>query len=89
MIHVHLPQALAELAGSSEVVIEASCVLEAVRALKKFHPALPDRILSERLEPRPHVLIFVNEAEVRLLDGAKTVLLGGETLRIVPAVSGG
>lgn len=89
MIRVHLPQALAELAGSNTVELEAASVLEAVRALKKFHPALPDRILSERLEPRPHVLIFVNEEEVRLLDGARTALRGGETLRIVPAVSGG
>lgn len=89
MIQIHLPAVLAQLAGASEVSVSAATVLEAVRALSKFNPALPDKIISERLEPRPHVLIFVDDEEIRLLQGAKTPLRGGEILRIVPAVSGG
>lgn len=89
MATIHLPAPLAEFAGQSEVEISAATVMDAIRALDGIRPGLSDRICTEQNEPRKHVLIYVDDTEVRLLNGTKTELKGGETIYIVPAVSGG
>ena len=89
MATIRLPAALAELAGQREMEVCAATVLDAIRALDGLRPGLSDRICTEQNEPRKHVLIYVDDTEVRLLNGTKTVLKGGEIIYIVPSVSGG
>ena len=89
MATIKLPAALAELAGQSEVNVTATTVLEAIQALDTLRPGLADRICTEQHEPRKHVLIYVDETDVRLLGGMRAALSGGETIYIVPSVSGG
>ena len=89
MATIRLPAALAELAGRRELNVSAETVLDAIKALDTLRPGLSDRICTEQNEPRKHVLIYVDDTEVRLLNGMKTLLNGNETIYIVPSVTGG
>lgn len=89
MTTIILPPALADLIGRREVATSAATVLEAVKGLDALRPGMYDRVCTEQHEPRKHVLIFLDETDVRLLDGMKTALKGGEKIFIIPAFSGG
>ncbi len=84
-----LPAPLAELAGRREIHVAATTVLQAIRALDTIRPGLSDRICTEQNHPRKHVLIYVNDTEVRQLDGTGTALIQTDTIYIVPSVTGG
>ena len=86
---IHLPGALAELAGRREIDTDAATVLEALKALDLIRPGLFDRICTEQNEPRKHVLIYVDDSDLRLLNGMKTELKGGEKIYVVPSLTGG
>lgn len=90
MVKVLLPRSLrAYWGGDAEVAVDAETVAAAVRALGAKHPGLAARILDERGRPRTHVHLFVNQEAVhqRDLDGVR--LREGDTLHVLPAVSGG
>ncbi len=89
MVKIILPNPLAEFAGRREIESDAATVLDAIKGLDAVRPGLSDRICTEQNEPRKHVLIFVDDTEIRFLNGMKTELKGGENVYIAPAVSGG
>jgi molybdopterin converting factor small subunit len=46
-------------------------------------------VLTEQGELRRHVNVFVGEESIRFMNGLATTLDDGDTITIVPAVSGG
>jgi sulfur-carrier protein len=91
-ISVVLPQALTPYSrGSGTVVVSESCttVADALAAVAAKWPAVTDRVLTEQGELRRHVNVFVGDESIRFLDGLATVVEDGDTIMIVPAVSGG
>ena len=71
--------------------IEAgSLTVESVfRSLKEKYPSLYHKVFMETGGIRPHLLIFVNDVNIRDRQGIKTPLVGCEKIYILPAVSGG
>ncbi len=91
-ISVVLPRALTPYSrGSGTVRIDERCptVAAALAVVSTRWPAVTDRVLTEQGELRRHVNVFVGEESVRFLDGLATRLADGDTITIVPAVSGG
>ena len=91
-ISIVLPGALVRYArGIGAVSVEASCttVAGALAELATQWPAVTDRVLTEQGELRRHVNVFVGEESIRFLNGLETRVADGETITIVPAVSGG
>ena len=91
-ISVVLPQALTPYSrGSGTVVVDESCatVADALAVVASQWPAVTDRVLTEQGELRRHVNVFVGEESIRFLDGLSTAVADGDTIMIVPAVSGG
>lgn len=91
-ISVVLPHALTPYArGSDTLHVAERCdtVADALAAVSTRWPAITDRILTEQGEIRRHVNVFVGEESVRFLNGLATRLAEGDTVTIVPAVSGG
>ena len=80
---------LAQFAGRPEFKVSGATVSEALDDLDRACPGLSDKIRNEKDEPRQHVLIYVNDDEVRDLQGLKTSLKPGSTIFVVAAVSGG
>ena len=89
-IRVQIPAPLRPLTGGADLVeIEAQDVAGLVEALEARHKGLRDRLYDGSGELRSYVRLFVNEEDVRFLDGKKTALKAGDTVAIVPAIAGG
>lgn len=89
-VRVHIPTPLRRMTGNQpEVEIEAGTVAELVENLEKAHPGIREKLLDESGEIRRYVNIYVNEEDIRFLDGAQTALKDRDVVSIVPAIAGG
>jgi molybdopterin converting factor small subunit len=87
-----IPGPLTSLTGGrSHVNVETSggTLQDALEALFAAHPAIRDRVLTERWEIREHVNVFVGKSEARMTGGLTTTLADGMEISIIPAISGG
>ena len=89
-VTVRVPTTLRALtAGASEVAVDGATLGEVLESLESSHPGFIDRILDEAGGLRRFVNVFVNDDDVRFLDGLSTSVDDGATVSIVPAVAGG
>ncbi len=89
-VHVEIPSQLRPLAGGqARVTLEARTVASLIEALEASHPGLKERLLEPSGELRRFVRLFVNEEDIRFLQGRETPLAPGDTVAIVPAIAGG
>jgi len=89
-VTVIIPAALSQYAGNtSNVVVEATTVNEALLKLDEQIPGLSSFILDESGSVRRYVNIFVNDSDIRSGAGPMTKLKDGDRIHIVPAVAGG
>ena len=91
-VHFWIPGPLKSMTGGrSHVDLETSggTLKDALDALFAAHPALRDRVLTERGEVREHVNVFVGKNEARSTGGLTTALADGMEISIIPAISGG
>ena len=87
---VHVPTPLRKLTGNqAEVQVEAGSVAELVDSLEGAHAGFKERLVDEEGEIRRYVNIYVNEEDIRFLDGRETILKDGDSVSIVPAIAGG
>lgn len=88
-VTVRIPPALRSLTeGKDEVAVEPGTVAALVDALDGAHPGLKDRICDER-GVRRFVNVFVEDEDIRFLDGLDTVVEDDCTVSIIPAIAGG
>jgi sulfur-carrier protein len=89
-IKVHIPGALRDCCGgASELTVSATTVQSVLDQLERRHPALYRSVCDETGAIRRHVNVFVNDLHMRDCAGLGTVLQKGDTVTILPAVSGG
>jgi molybdopterin converting factor small subunit len=89
-VTVRIPAQLRTLtAGSGEVAVEGSSVGEVLKALDSAHPGFGDRLFDDAGALRRFVNVFLDDEDVRFLDGLATPVAAGQSLSIVPAVAGG
>ncbi len=90
MINVRVPAQLRTLTGGvGEVPMEGSTVGEVLKGLDAAHPGFAERIFDDAGGLRRFVNVFLDEEDVRFLEGLDTPVAAGQTLSIVPAVAGG
>jgi molybdopterin synthase sulfur carrier subunit len=58
-------------------------------ALEAAGPGITQRVVSDAGELRRFVNVYINDDDVRFLDGLDTVVKDGDTVSVVPAVAGG
>jgi molybdopterin synthase sulfur carrier subunit len=89
-VSVRIPTQLRPLSGgNSEVTTDGTTVGEVLKALEAAHPGFADRLFDESGRLRRFVNVFLDEEDIRFLDGLDTPVPAGATLSIVPAVAGG
>ena len=75
--------------GTKEVVAEGESVREVLRQLAQEHPATEGQLFGEEGELNRYVNVYLNDEDVRVLDGLDTPVGGSDTLVILPAMAGG
>jgi sulfur-carrier protein len=89
-VKVKIPTQLRNLTGGeSEVQVAGSTLNDVVTELEQKHPGFKERILDESGTVRRFVNVYVNDEDVRFLDGLSTSVSEGATVSIIPAVAGG
>lgn len=89
-ITVRIPTALRRITqGQGEVSVEAKTIGELIEALDKEFPGMKERLVDENGEIRKFVNFFVNDEDIRFLQGKDTPIKDGDTVAIIPAIAGG
>ena len=89
-ITVNIPTPLRKLTNNlSEVELEAGTVGQLVDVLEGPYGGMAEKLLDEGGAIRRYVNIFVNDEDIRFLDGKDTPLNDGDNVSIVPAIAGG
>lgn len=89
-VTIRIPTPLQKLAnGQSEVRVEGKTVKEVLVNLDKAYPGFKERIYDEQGVLRRFINFYVNDEDVRFLQGENTPIQEGQDLSIVPAIAGG
>lgn len=89
-IKVRIPTPLQKLTNNqSEVLCEATDINGMLTQLEKAHPGVKERLCDAEGKLRRFVNIYVNEEDIRFLQGQDTALKPGDDISIIPAIAGG
>lgn len=89
-VNVRIPTTMRPLTGGEKLVeLDAGPLLQVIAALEAKHPGMGERLLDSDGALRKFVNIFVDDDDVRYLDGLNTNVDDGWTVSIIPAVAGG
>jgi sulfur-carrier protein len=90
MATVRIPPVLRpQTGGEPEVEASGSNVGEVLRALTAEHPATESQLFAEDGDLNRYVNVYLNDEDVRVLQGLDTGVSDGDTLVILPAMAGG
>jgi molybdopterin synthase sulfur carrier subunit len=87
---ISIPTPLRAYAGGErQVAVEGRTVADALGDLTARYAQLRRHLYSDNGELRRFVNVYLNDANVRDLDGIGTPLGDGDRLTIVPSIAGG
>jgi MoaD family protein len=90
MATVRIPPVLRpQTGGQTEVEAGGSNVGEVLRALTSAHPDTESQLFAEDGDLNRYVNVYLNDEDVRVLEGLDTAVADGDTLVILPAMAGG
>lgn len=90
MATVLVPTPLRRLTGGqSKVTVEASDIQGVIEALENLYPGVADKLLDGSGEIKRFINVFVDESEIRTLQGRATSVNAETKVSIVPAMAGG
>ena len=90
MVIIRIPTPLRGfVAGKDQVSVEGSTVKEALDSLESQYPGIKSRLLDPAGEVRRFINLYVNETDVRSLQGLNSETKIGDALSIIPAIAGG
>jgi molybdopterin synthase sulfur carrier subunit len=90
-IKIRIPTPLQNLTQNKpEVEIEAAGdIKELIEKLEEKYPGIKGRLCDESGALRRFINFFVNDEDIRFLEGINTKLKDGDEVSIVPAIAGG
>ncbi|UCG50759.1 MAG: MoaD family protein [Candidatus Latescibacterota bacterium] len=89
-VKVLLPAVFRRFVNKQESIeIEAKTVGELLKKLVSEHESLGRVFLNDEGEFLSAINVFVNDENIRALDGYDTALEEGDVVNIVPAIAGG
>jgi sulfur-carrier protein len=87
---VQIPLALQKFTKhQSTVQIEGVTVQEALDDLVRHFPEIRAQLCDSRGAIRKFINLYLNNEDIRFLEGEKTAVQDGDELAIIPAVAGG
>jgi molybdopterin synthase sulfur carrier subunit len=90
MATVRIPPVLrSAVNGEKELSAEGSNVGEILRSLAESHPQTESQLFAADGGLNRYVNVYLNDEDVRVLDGLDTAVSEQDTLVILPAMAGG
>jgi molybdopterin synthase sulfur carrier subunit len=90
MATVRIPPVLrSKTGGQPEVEAGGDTVGEVLRALTGEHPGTKEQLFGEDGDLNRYINVYLNDEDVRVLNGLDTAVKGGDTVVILPAMAGG
>lgn len=87
---VRIPTPLRKLtANQSEIRIEGETIDTILSNMESSYPGIRGRICDDAGNVRRFINVYVNEEDIRFLDGTGTPVQDGDKISIVPAIAGG
>lgn len=74
--------------NESQVTAEGSTVAELLQNLVQQHPDLEQHLFNDG-KLRSFVNVFLDDEDIRFLDGVDTEIEADDELRIIPSIAGG
>jgi molybdopterin synthase sulfur carrier subunit len=89
-VTVRVPTPLQRLTnGQGEVQCDGKSVAELLADLERRYPGIKERICDEHGKLRRFVNVFVNDEDIRFMQGEQTAVKDGDEVSIIPAIAGG
>jgi molybdopterin synthase sulfur carrier subunit len=90
MATVRIPPVLRpKTGGQAEVEVGGGNVGDVLRSLTGDYPDTQEQLFGEDGELNRYVNVYLNDEDVRVLDGLDTAVKDGDTVVILPAMAGG
>jgi sulfur-carrier protein len=75
--------------GEATVEADGSTVGDILAALVEAHPDTRGQLFADDGDLNRYVNVYLNDEDVRVLDGLETAIDDGDTVVILPAMAGG
>jgi molybdopterin synthase sulfur carrier subunit len=90
MPSVRIPTPLRKLTSEKdEVTISASSIAQLIEEMESQFPGIKSRLCDESGNVRRFINLYVNNEDIRFLNGKETALKEGDIVSIIPAIAGG
>ncbi|TML06524.1 MAG: MoaD/ThiS family protein [Actinobacteria bacterium] len=90
MATIRIPPVLRpSVGGEREVSVDGANVGELLNALADAHPETRPQLFGDEGDLNRYVNVYLNDEDVRVLDGLDTGVGEGDVLVILPAMAGG
>jgi molybdopterin converting factor small subunit len=90
MATVRIPPVLRpSVGGEKEIMADGTSVGEILNALAESHPDTRGQLFASDGGLNRYVNVYLNDEDVRVLDGLETAVSDSDTLVILPAMAGG
>ena len=90
MANVKIPPVLrSQTDGQAQVAAGGETIGEVLGALVEAHPSTREQLFAGEGELNRYVNIYLNDEDVRVLDGLETAVGDSDTVVILPAMAGG
>lgn len=86
---VRIPAIFRSTVGANSVDATPGTLRDVVSELVVQYPPLSEQLFGEEGQLHRHINMYLNDEDVRYLDGLETKLADGDVLSILPAVAGG
>ena len=90
MATIRIPPVLRpSVGGEREVTAAGESVGDVLRALTDAHPETQGQIFGSDGDLNRYVNVYLNDEDVRVLDGLETAVGESDVLNVLPAMAGG
>ena len=90
MAKIRIPPVLRpSVGGEREVSADGANVGEVLKSLVEQHPDTQSQLFGADGDLNRYVNVYLNDEDVRVLEGLDTEVGGGDSLVILPAMAGG
>jgi len=89
-VEIRVPRILRQhVGGASFLTAQAGVLKEIFAVVTADHPGLRQQLMANGEELHRFINVYVNDEDVRFLEGLETKVSDGDVVAILPAVAGG